>query len=95
MQGGSFASRQKCALESASLAENLQNPARTCVIAGSEYRVTTAASLLLVTRRASHHYARPLLREYDGTNPSGACFELHHFGITGADYKMVRNDRRY
>ncbi len=42
VQGGSFASRQERAFDSASLTENLQNPARMGVIAGSERRVTTA-----------------------------------------------------
>ena len=42
VQGDSFASRKKHAFDSASLSENLQNPARMHVLAGSEYRVTTA-----------------------------------------------------
>jgi len=42
LQGGSFASRQERAFDSASLSENLQNPARVRVAAGPERRVTTA-----------------------------------------------------
>ena len=52
VQGDSLASRKKHAFESASLIENLQNPARMHVIVGSEHRVTTTASLLVVTRQA-------------------------------------------
>ncbi len=52
VQGDSFASRKKHAFDFASLIENLQNPARMHVLAGSEYRVTKNASLLVVTRQA-------------------------------------------
>jgi len=52
VQGDSFASWKKHAFDPASLIENLQNPARMHVIAGSEYRVTTTASRLVVTRQA-------------------------------------------
>jgi len=52
VQGSPFASRQKRAFASASLTENLQNPAGMSALAGSEYRVTTTASLLVVTRQA-------------------------------------------
>ncbi|MBT5218094.1 MAG: hypothetical protein HOM16_01245 [Woeseia sp.] len=65
VQGGLFASRKKRAFASASLAENLQNPARMHVIAGSEYRVTTAASLPVVTR----HIANPNHRPHPTTLP--------------------------
>ncbi len=58
---GLFASRQERAFDSTSLIENLQNPARMRVVAGSGRRVTTAASLPVVTRHItnSRHYRRP------------------------------------
>jgi len=58
---GPFASRQERVFDSTSLTENLQNPARMPVFAGSGRRVTTAASLPVVTRHIAnpHHYHRP------------------------------------
>ena len=59
VQGDSFASWKKHAFDPASLIENLQNPARMHVIAGSEYRVTTELRAGSDAALISRNSARP------------------------------------